>query len=395
MVLVVQKSDLNLLALLLVFAVLNAFLVNIIGLSIPLFNLVVIAMILWFSLAIRQVKFTMRHLIYVFSACILLLMLLSYAMFFPIEVVKEPFYHLSVITIMSLMVLIYQKNNLHSSVSSKFFAISIAIYAVISVVIHQFYWEEVAAIFSKHDYYFDLKMDGDVNRMYGLLFNPLNQAFFFLYLFFYLYLKGYSNKLIYAITLLVVALSFVRTAIIIMLIFLSYLLTKKIGKIPSLLLYSLMIFLGFAYFWQDVTSLDLDQTGSINEHFMNIVIGYDAATHIVGYGFISPEILGSWNVRLEGWVSQYSFTYGILGLLMIFVIHVPSVIMSLKRNDVDALVILFLMILSINIFPIHTFQLALTMYMILLSYIAFYRSTYQISSGMYRCNGLVGNQVGR
>ena len=183
------------------------------------------------------------HAVYNYFICTLLfIFFVVYFLNFHVFDIKEPFYHLYFI-FMIFLCSIYFNNSLalrhQQSVIKKndYLFFVVIFYFSGSLLLYFLYWDEVATIISKHDAFNDIKMDGYLKRCFGLLFNPLSSAFSMLLIFIFLYLSGYKYKLVYWLLATLIILSAVRTAILILLVFiLGVVINRGLRFIVSLFL---------------------------------------------------------------------------------------------------------------------------------------------------------------
>ncbi|MCE9686978.1 hypothetical protein LZP73_12320 [Shewanella sp. AS16] len=301
-------------------------------------------------------RLTPEVFFYMFS--ILLFVLVS---LFSVFTLKEEFYYQ--IYFYLCFVSLYLVSSCLYLDSDKFvvFSVVLAIFFLISLAIHIFFWEPVALLFySKGNEFGGLLLDGNYHRLYSLLLNPLTTAFSSLFILATLMIVGIRNKFLYLLLSLLCFLAFSRTAILCLLLIWSvHLFTKKY--------YLTLVFVGITLLSFIVSNDQLfeivsnvfmgtDKTGSADEHFLNLGIGSNFIFSFSGNGYVSATDFGGWNVRLESTPFQLAFTGGFFPFLFsLSVIFFSAYNLYVVKGCRATLI--FISVMPVYFFfPLHTFS---------------------------------------
>lgn len=364
----------NLIAVYFTVAVVHSFMVNIQGINLFIFPILTLFHSIFLIKSLRK-KSLLSVLHNYLISLILLALLIIYFLLFEVIEVKETFYHLYFLFLIFLCSMIFSQSGPLLLIRSQGGKKDTLYYVVVfyffgSLFCHLFYWDEIAQIISNHSTMNDLKMDGLIKRSFGLLLNPLTNAFSSLFLFFYLYLSDYRCRLIYWLLAFLIIISAVRSAILILLIFIFFVIFgRKMKFLISLVVMPTLLFFLVKLGVMNVSNGSIDQTGSISAHFNDILIGLMASASFIGNGFVDATLYGGWNLRLEGLFSQYALIYGFPGVFVMMIFHILPAYKSILHKNYNVLIVIVCMFMAGNIFPLHTFLFASFLYVFLMSYI--------------------------
>ncbi len=300
---------------------------------------------------------------------------------------KEFIYHInSLVYILVPLLIMYETKNI--VFDSKKLLYMIGTYFILSLLIHLFAWETLAQIFyTKNSWFGGLYLSGEIKRMYGLFFNPLTSAYTFLLLIFIGVMLRYRSKAFYIISILIIIVSFVRSAYVSLGIFLILFLLFK--KRFLLLLGLVFIGLSLVIIIEPLQAKVLgiiqfqDSTGSAQEHLSNYIIGLSSMGDIFGVGFQSAESAGGWNVRLESWIFQFAYVHGLVGSLPLILVFIVGTFIMLNDRNIIGIATMIAFLPIIVSFPIYTFNITLLIFTVMFA-LALNKDKYiNLSGGKY------------
>lgn len=342
--------------------VIQAFLANILGTDLPVLQIFAATIFLYSLLSTSKIHINQLTLA-ILSVLVMLSVLFSAAVF-GVKLYQELVYQIYACFCFLFFSVFFNKYDITILVSRRvcWFRGALICYVVLSLIIHVFYWEEVATYFYAKDNDFGgLLMDGRIKRMYGLLFNPLSSAFSALLLTYILFFLGVRDRVCYFLLLVIVLLAFSRSTI--LLLFLFYLIAFYTSR-PKLLFFSAfpLLFAGIVFTLSPMgealfNKVMVDETGSISEHLRNYKIGFSHALSLIGEGFVDATEFGVWNIRFESMPLQFAFVGGaVLFSLFVTVLIYCFTMLFLRFGFMRASSSLLLLPLFFS-FPMHTFSL--------------------------------------
>lgn len=355
-----NKIDQNIFSIILFLGITQAWVVNVLKLSVPIltFFLVghIVIRVLIGRLNHRGSTIDRQSLCFVF----LFILLITYGIQISLESYKQVFYLLNIPLVMFWVALVPRETEFNID---NFFRL-LLLYCLISFGIYFLYWDYLANIIYKSStgHLWGLKTSG-IPRSFGLILNPLSNAYILLIgSCFYLYSRR-KMGVYFLIFLFSLALSLVRLSMISMVMYtlVFFIFEKKYG----LLLLSTLIFLALAItideFRVVLTSILTlsDSKGSIQLHINHFFYGLNSIiTHPWGRGITDEHI--------ESWIFRYTLDFGVFGLI-VYLIWLLGILLLflLKKKSYEAFLFASFIPVFVGI-PFHEFNVPLILFFLLL-----------------------------
>lgn len=355
----------NILSVIIIIGIIQAIITNILNLGIPLLPLFnVFFLLFYYATSLfgnHKIKFNAEFYILFLSLSILFLIGIAK----DATNFKEITFHLNVVIALIVGKTVAKDSDFQFKIPVNF----LIAYLVISIVIHVFFWEIVAAKIYSGDDYLGLKTNG-FNRLYGLLFNPLANAYFLLLMLFFTF--AIHKKGLFILKFLLVAcisLAITRGAIVSLGLFLFFYLIYE-RKWFYIALIGGFVYLAYLFFEPVTIIIDSiikmeDSQGSAQAHnaSMSNAIDYIISTPFGG-GFSDQFV--------ESWILNYGLYYGYAGIavLLLFMAYIG---INLLRKRKIYFAMLFVSFLPVTlIIPFHTFNLPIVLFFVF-TYYLYYR----------------------
>lgn len=237
------------------------------------------------------------------------------------------------------------------------------VYLLISLLIHFFWWEKVARIFYHGEHFLGLTTMF-IPRLYGLLFNPLSNAYFLLIIFYFLVSSKQKDYLLYFVLLVSILLCLVRASWISLFIFsaMSSVVKKKFGFIFLMFAGIVAVYFTVPQIAETINSIVTlqDSQGSAQLHMIHIEKALSMLKeNIAGFGF-------DYGITLESWMLVFGLETGWFGLFFFVAFFAYSGLKMLKKKKLVELIILVSFIPIMIIIPFYTFNLPLLLFMMMI-----------------------------
>lgn len=342
-------------------AVVQAFSANLLKINFPVTQLLVLLMCSVVFLGFGKVKGAVLLVAFVAFCCLLSVLLCGF--FIGGEEYQELLYQVFAVFLLLAFSAFFSRAKLsvNSNRSLPWLRGLVVLYCFFSLVIHFYFWEEVAVIFyGRENNFGGLLMDGRIPRMYGLLFNPLSSAFSALILLVIFYVANVRDKTLYLLLSLIVVFALSRSAILLLVLFIGYCVFVRCYKVLLLLSFPVflifMISVGLDSVGLVIDGILKDETGSIREHILNYKIGLVRVASLYGEGFVDARDYGAWNIRLESMPLQFAFTGGGVVFFSLMLSIFLCLYFLVSRFGLKRSAPVFLLLPLVFSFPLHTFN---------------------------------------
>lgn len=245
------------------------------------------------------------------------------------------------------------------------------IYMIISLIIYLFFWDSFAPLIHSDDGFLGLRSSG-FNRSFGLILNPLSNAYFLLIMFFityFLYEKGYNSfKILFVLSML---LAITRGAIVSLgIFFICYLFFRRKWKV----ILGIIIICTISYFLIEPVQIIVDSIiymedsqGSAQGHKETLADSIEKTiTNPLGIGFS--------DYYTESWIFTYGVTYGYMGIIIWILFFGYIMLKFLQKRRFSNIIILLALTPVFIIIPFHRFNLPISLLFILI-YMMYYNRT--------------------
>jgi|GEM_PF-4296157 len=352
--------DRNVFSAILIIGIIQAWLVNVLKVGIPILTIFILVHIV-LRLAISRLTalkyfISRQALFFVF----LFVMLLIYGTLISLESIKDLLYLLNVPIVIFWVDLIPKKIDNNLNLFFRFFLV----YCLISFVIYFLYWDELANIIYKNStgHLWGLKTSG-IPRSFGLILNPLSNAYIILIgTCLYLYIKG-KTGVTFFVFMLALALCLVRLSMITMLLsLLIYFIFQK--KYLLLFIFSI-IFIFLAISIEEVRTILVsiltlsDSKGSIQLHVEHFFYGINS---LIEY----PWGRGITDEHIESWAFRYALNFGILGMTVYLIWLLGTMLVFVLNKKIYEFLLLMTFVPIFVGIPFHSFNVPLILFFLFL-----------------------------
>ena len=350
-------------------AIIQAFSANFLKINFPVTQFFVLLMCSVVFLWVDKIKKSVVLVAFIGFFC--LLSIFSCFFFIEGEEYQELFYQaFSVFLFLAFSIFFSRfKLSINLDRSLPWLRFFVVLYCAFSLIMHFYFWDDVAAIFyGQGNNFGGLLMDGRIPRMYGLLFNPLSSAFSAMILLVFLYVANIRDRLLYSLLAIIVFFALSRSAILSLAVFVCYCIFARWYKILLISSFPIVFifFVRLEYFGFLIDSVLKDETGSIREHILNYKIGFDRVVSLYGEGFVDARAYGAWNVRLESMPLQFAFTGGGVVFFTLMLLISLCLFFLVRRFGLRRGISAFLLLPLVFSFPLHTFNLPIFLLIFLL-----------------------------
>lgn len=355
----------NILSVIIIIGIIQAIITNILNIGIPLLPLFnVFFLVLYYATSLfgdHKIKFNAEFYILVFGLSFLFIIGVAK----DSTNVKEIVFHLNVIVAILVGKTIAKDSDFKFKIPVNF----LIVYLIISIIIHVFFWETVASKIYLGDDYLGLKTNG-FNRLYGLLFNPLANAYFLLLMLFFTYSIHRKGFFILKFLLVAcIALAITRGAIVSLGLFLVFYLIHE-RKWVYIALITGMIYL--AYLIVEPVTIIIDSIIKMEDSQGSAQAHNESMSNAIDYILNTPFGGGFSDKFVESWILNYGLFYGYAGIavLLIFMAYIGF---NLLRKGKIYFAMLFVSFLPVTlIIPFHTFNLPIVLFFVF-TYYLYYR----------------------
>ncbi|MDY0907168.1 hypothetical protein [Pedobacter sp. CFBP9032] len=355
----------NILSVIIIIGIIQAIITNILSIGIPLLPLFNVFFLLFYYatslFGAHKIKFNAEFYV----------LFLSLSFLFLIGVaknstnIKEIIFHLNVIIALIVGKTVAKDYDFQFKIPVKF----LIAYLIISIVIHVFFWELVAGKIYSDDGYLGLKTNG-FNRLYGLLFNPLANAYFLLLMLFFTYSlhrKGFF--LLKVLLVACIALAITRGAIVSLGLFLVFYLIYERKWVYIALIIG-MIYL--AYLLVEPVTIIIDSIIKMEDSQGSAQAHNESMSNAIDYILNTPFGGGFSDKFVESWILNYGLFYGYAGIAVL-ILFMAYIGINLLRKGKIYFAMLFVSFLPVTlIIPFHTFNLPIVLFFIF-TYYLYYR----------------------
>jgi len=242
-------------------------------------------------------------------------------------------------------------------------------YLITSFLIYFFAWDFFASLTYSQEGNLGLTTNG-LKRSYGLLFNPLANAYFLLIVFFMSMAVDEKEHMLFKLVVLFsIFLALTRGAMVSLALFIAlYLFYRR--KWLYILICVLLVLI--SYYTLEPVQIIIDSIITLEDSQGSAQGHEESMVYAIDIMLDNPFGVGFANKHTESWVLNYGMFYGFMGLIVI-ISYFSYIAFKLLLKKKGLFFILFVSFLPVTlIIPFHTFNLPIVLFFVF-TYFLYYR----------------------